>query len=87
MNRYVFRNALLPQITALILTLGTIFNGALLTEMIFAYPGIGPADAYGSGCRRLQPAVRDHHHDHHRGVHGRASSSTSCTRCSIRGLG
>lgn len=41
MNRYVFRNALLPQITALVLSLGTIFNGALLTEMIFAYPGIG----------------------------------------------
>lgn len=41
MNRYVFRNALLPQITALILSLGTIFNGALLTEMLFAYPGIG----------------------------------------------
>ncbi|MCA0295503.1 MAG: ABC transporter permease [Actinobacteria bacterium] len=41
MNRYVFRNALLPQLTALVLSLGTIFNGALLTEMIFAYPGIG----------------------------------------------
>jgi len=41
MNRYVFRNALLPQITALVLSIGTIFNGALLTEMLFAYPGIG----------------------------------------------
>jgi peptide/nickel transport system permease protein len=41
MMGYVFRNALLPQVTALILSLGTIFNGALLTEMIFSYPGVG----------------------------------------------
>lgn len=41
MTRYVFRNALLPQVTALALSLGVIFNGALLTEMIFSYPGIG----------------------------------------------
>ena len=41
MTRYVFRNALLPQVTALVLSLGTIFNGALLTEMLFSYPGVG----------------------------------------------
>lgn len=41
MIRYVFRNALLPQVTALALSLGVIFNGALLTEIIFSYPGIG----------------------------------------------
>lgn len=41
MIRYVFRNALLPQVTALALSLGLIFNGALLTEIIFSYPGIG----------------------------------------------
>ncbi len=41
MTQYVFRNALLPQITALALSLGTIFNGALLTEMLFTYPGVG----------------------------------------------
>lgn len=41
MTQYVFRNALLPQITALVLSLGTIFNGALLTEMLFSYPGVG----------------------------------------------
>lgn len=41
MTRYVFRNALLPQVTALALSLGMIFNGALLTEIIFSYPGIG----------------------------------------------
>ena len=41
MFRYVFRNAMLPQVTALALSLGTIFNGALLTEMLFSYPGVG----------------------------------------------
>lgn len=41
MIRYVFRNAMLPQVTALALSLGTIFNGALLTEILFAYPGMG----------------------------------------------
>jgi peptide/nickel transport system permease protein len=41
MTSYVFRNALLPQVTALALSLGMVFNGALLTEVIFSYPGIG----------------------------------------------
>jgi peptide/nickel transport system permease protein len=41
MTGYVFRNAMLPQVTALALSLGTIFNGALLTEMLFSYPGVG----------------------------------------------
>jgi len=41
MTGYVFRNAMLPQVTALVLSLGTIFNGALITEMIFSYPGVG----------------------------------------------
>lgn len=39
--RYVMRNALLPQITGLTLALGQMFGGALITEIVFAYPGIG----------------------------------------------
>ena len=38
---YVFRNAVLPQITGLALSLGTMVGGALITETIFSYPGIG----------------------------------------------
>jgi peptide/nickel transport system permease protein len=38
---YAFRNALLPQVTGLALSLGQIVGGALVTETIFAYPGIG----------------------------------------------
>jgi peptide/nickel transport system permease protein len=38
---YVMRNALLPQVTGLALNLGMIFNGAMILEVIFTYPGIG----------------------------------------------
>ncbi|MGM0443751.1 MAG: ABC transporter permease [Fibrobacterota bacterium] len=38
---YVFRNAMLPQLTGLALQLGMMIGGALLIEMIFSYPGIG----------------------------------------------
>ena len=41
MTSYVARNSILPQITALSLSLGAIFNGALLTEILFSYPGMG----------------------------------------------
>ncbi|MCL2182783.1 MAG: ABC transporter permease [Chitinispirillia bacterium] len=40
---YLFRNAMLPQITGLALSLGTMIGGALITEMIFSYPGLGMA--------------------------------------------
>jgi peptide/nickel transport system permease protein len=38
---YVFRNAMLPQITGLALSLGTMIGGNLVAEIIFSYPGIG----------------------------------------------
>ena len=38
---YAFRNEILPQITGLALQLGAIVGGALATEIVFAYPGIG----------------------------------------------
>lgn len=40
-RRYAFRNAILPQITGLALQLGVIVAGALATEIVFSYPGIG----------------------------------------------
>ena len=39
--KYCFRNALLPQITGLSLSLGNIVGGSILTEIIFGYPGMG----------------------------------------------
>jgi peptide/nickel transport system permease protein len=40
-NKYVIRNAFLPQITGLALSLGQIFSGALITEIVYGYPGLG----------------------------------------------
>ncbi len=38
---YGIRNAILPQVTALALSLGSIAGGALIVEQIFTYPGMG----------------------------------------------
>jgi len=38
---YVFRNAMLPQITGLALAIGTMIGGNLVAEIIFSYPGLG----------------------------------------------
>jgi peptide/nickel transport system permease protein len=38
---YGVRNAILPQITALALTLGSIAGGSVIVEYIFTYPGMG----------------------------------------------
>jgi peptide/nickel transport system permease protein len=39
--RYVFRNAMLPQVTGLALAIGTMIGGALVAEIVFSYPGLG----------------------------------------------
>ena len=39
--RYGLRNASLPQITSLALSLGNIVSGALIVEVVFTYPGVG----------------------------------------------
>ena len=39
--KYVFRNAMLPQVTGLAMSLGTSIGGALVAETIFSYPGLG----------------------------------------------
>jgi len=40
-RKYAFQNGILPQITGLALQLGVIVAGALVTEVVFSYPGIG----------------------------------------------
>ncbi|MET9709326.1 ABC transporter permease [Nocardiopsis alba] len=40
-TRHVLRNALLPVVTAVGLLAGSLFAGAVLTESVFAFPGIG----------------------------------------------
>jgi peptide/nickel transport system permease protein len=41
MTTYIFRNAMLPQITGLALSIGAMVGGALITELVFNYPGMG----------------------------------------------
>ena len=40
-RRYVLRNALLPVVTIVGLQIGLLLSGAMLTETVFAWPGIG----------------------------------------------
>lgn len=43
MLMYAARNAILPNITSFALSLGFVVSGALLTEIVFSYPGVGYA--------------------------------------------
>lgn len=39
--KYMIRNAILPQMTALAVSVGTLVGGSVLVEVIFAYNGMG----------------------------------------------
>jgi peptide/nickel transport system permease protein len=41
MFTYAARNAILPSLTAFSMSLGFVVGGALLVELVFAYPGMG----------------------------------------------
>ena len=41
LTQYIMRTAMLPQLTGLAMSLGTVFSGALIMEIVFGYPGIG----------------------------------------------
>jgi peptide/nickel transport system permease protein len=41
MFAYAARNALLPNVTAFGMALGFVLSGSLITEVVFAYPGLG----------------------------------------------
>jgi peptide/nickel transport system permease protein len=41
LTRYALRNCYLPQVTAFGISLGFIFNGNVLVEQLFNYPGVG----------------------------------------------
>lgn len=41
MTKHAYRNAILPQVTGLALQLGMMVAGAIATEIVFNYPGIG----------------------------------------------
>lgn len=41
MYRYAARNAILPNITQFGMSIGFVFGGQILTEIVFSYPGLG----------------------------------------------
>jgi len=40
-TRYVLRNAIIPQVNGLAISLGNVFGGSIVTEIVFGYPGVG----------------------------------------------
>jgi dipeptide transport system permease protein len=54
---HAFRNALIPIVTVIGLQVGTLFTGAILTETIFSWPGVGKWLIEGIG-RRDYPVLQ-----------------------------
>jgi len=83
-RKYAFRNAMLPQITGLALQLGVIVAGALVTEIVFSYPGSATSSSRPlrtrttSSCRASSCSSSSE-------CCWPTSSSTSSTSSSIRG--
>jgi peptide/nickel transport system permease protein len=40
-RKYAYRNAVLPQLSGLAISLGTVIGGNIVTEEVFQYPGLG----------------------------------------------
>jgi peptide/nickel transport system permease protein len=56
LTRYVMRNAWLPQIAALGITLGNVVGGNVLIENLFRYPGLGSLLVNALGIRDINTA-------------------------------
>jgi len=54
--KHAFRNAILPVVTYAGIRVGHIFSGALLTETVFSWPGLGRL-MYDSILRRDYPLI------------------------------
>ena len=54
---HALRNALIPVVTVIGLQVGLLFSGAILTETIFAWPGVGKW-LVDSIARRDYPSVQ-----------------------------
>jgi dipeptide transport system permease protein len=54
---HALRNALIPVITVIGLQMGSLFGGAILTETIFSWPGVGNWLVQGIG-RRDYPVLQ-----------------------------
>ena len=56
-SAYAVRNAMLPTVTMVALSLGTVVSGAILIEVIYSWPGIGRA-LYESVLQRDYPMLQ-----------------------------
>jgi peptide/nickel transport system permease protein len=56
LTRYIMRNAWLPQIAALGITLGNVVGGNVLIENLFRYPGLGSLLVNALGIRDINTA-------------------------------
>ena len=54
---HAFRNSLIPVVTVIGLQFGSVLTGAVITETIFAWPGIGRLLVQSMGARDY-PAVQ-----------------------------
>jgi ABC-type antimicrobial peptide transport system permease subunit len=70
---HALRNALIPVVTTIGLQIGTLFAGAILTETIFAWPGVGKWLVEAIHRRDYAAVQADplHGDDHHRRQPGR----------------
>jgi peptide/nickel transport system permease protein len=56
-GKHALRNAMIPTTTVVGLSFGSLLGGAVLTEMVFAWPGLGRLIVYSIGIRDL-PVVQ-----------------------------
>jgi ABC-type dipeptide/oligopeptide/nickel transport system permease component len=49
--KHVLRNAMIPVVTVLGLTLANLFGGAVIIENVFAWPGLGTLAVQAAGAR------------------------------------
>ena len=56
--RHALKNVLIPVITILGLQLGALFGGAIITEVVFSFPGVGRLLVFGIFAERLSVGAR-----------------------------
>ena len=74
---YAYKNARLPQCPVLALALGAVVGGALVTEIVFGYPGVGSLILTSIQSATTSSSGASSSHHHRRSI--ATSSSTSPT--------
>ena len=84
--RHAFRNSLIPVVTLLGLQFGAVLTGAVITETVFAWPGIGRSARAVDRLPRLSAGAGMH--SAHRGdlSGGESAHGSRRTASSIRGF-